>query len=267
MRKYLAFFKMNFIKTLQYRTAALAGIITQFLWGALSILLYKAFYDSNPSAFPMDFQAFSSYIWLRQSLLALYHIWYMESEIMQMISNGNISYELCRPTDLYHMWFSRTLAKRLASVCLRFFPVILVASFLPKPYGIVLPHSLKAILLFIISSIFSVILVVAFTMLIYISVFYILNPLGIRLLIVALTEILTGTIIPLPFLPDKLQFVIELLPFASMENLPFRIYSGDISGYEAYARIALQAFWVFAFLWFGKKLMTNALKKVVVQGG
>ena len=39
---------------LQYRAAALAGIVTQFAWGFLEILMFRAFYRADASAFPMD---------------------------------------------------------------------------------------------------------------------------------------------------------------------------------------------------------------------
>ena len=43
MKKYLSFFRLRFITGLQYRTAALAGIATQFFWGAMEILTFRAF--------------------------------------------------------------------------------------------------------------------------------------------------------------------------------------------------------------------------------
>ncbi|MGB4658505.1 MAG: hypothetical protein WBI07_04945, partial [Mobilitalea sp.] len=71
-KKYYSYFRMRFIAGLQYRAAALAGIATQFAWGFLTILMYKAFYEVNPEAFPMKFEALSSYIWLQQAFLAMY---------------------------------------------------------------------------------------------------------------------------------------------------------------------------------------------------
>ena len=35
---------------------------------------------------------------------------------------------------------------------------------------------------------------------------------------------------PLPFMPEVVQRVLKVLPFAAMQNVPFRIYSGDLSG-------------------------------------
>ena len=57
MRKYLAFFRLRFSMGLQYRAAAVAGIVTQFFWGAMELLAFRAFYQADPGAFPMSFQA------------------------------------------------------------------------------------------------------------------------------------------------------------------------------------------------------------------
>lgn len=69
-KKYISFFRLRFAVGLQYRSAALAGIFTQFMWGVM--------------------------------------------EIFDAITNGTIAYELIRPIDIYHMWFSRSMALRMA---------------------------------------------------------------------------------------------------------------------------------------------------------
>ncbi|AGI39710.1 hypothetical protein Clst_1656 [Thermoclostridium stercorarium subsp. stercorarium DSM 8532] len=35
MKKYISFFRIRFINGLQYRSAAYAGIMTQFAWGSM----------------------------------------------------------------------------------------------------------------------------------------------------------------------------------------------------------------------------------------
>ena len=67
--KYLSFFRLRFAMGLQYRTAALAGIVTQFVWGFMEIMIFKAFYRADAASFPMSFQATVSYIWLQQAFL------------------------------------------------------------------------------------------------------------------------------------------------------------------------------------------------------
>ena len=81
---------------------------TQFFWGFMYLLLYKAFYAANPQSFPMNFDQLSSYIWLMQGLIMLVFIWFWDNDLFQAIENGNIAYELTRPVDIYKMWFAKT---------------------------------------------------------------------------------------------------------------------------------------------------------------
>jgi ABC-2 type transport system permease protein len=266
-QKYISFFRIRFVAGLQYRAAALAGIVTQFVWGALELLMFRAFYEADPAAFPMTREALSSYIWLQQALLALFMTWFLENDIFNTITEGGIAYELCRPADLYDMWFFRSMANRLSKAILRSFPILIFASFLPMPYGMRLPVNLTASLWFFITVILGFLVVVAFCMLVYIATFFTFSPVGVRMVAISVVEFFSGAVIPLPFLPDGFRQFVELLPFASMQNVPLRIYSGDINGLEIYARAGLQLFWLIVLVGFGKWLTAVALNRVVVQGG
>lgn len=267
MKKYLSFFKIRFIAGLQYRSAALAGISTQFAWGGMTVLMFWAFYQNGGNSFPMTFPELSSYIWLQQAFLAMFMAWYFDNEIFDSIVSGNIAYELCRPCDIYSMWFVKNMAVRLSRMMLRCLPILLVAAFLPEPFNISLPPSLLSGALFLISVILGFLVLIAFSMLIYISAFHTVSAMGLRILAVSVIEFFTGGVIPIPFFPQWLQPLMYALPFASMQNTPFLIYTGYISGHEALKGIALQSVWL-AVLWLlGRALMKNALKKVTVQGG
>jgi len=267
MQKYVSFFRLRFLYGLQYRAAALAGIVTQFAWGALEILMFTAFYEADPSAFPMKFQELSSYIWMQQAFLALYMTWLLENEIFQAIQKGDIAYELCRPVNLYTMWFVRSTANRLSKAILRCFPILFIGILLPKPYGFTLPKDIATFFLFLITLLLALLVVVAFCMLIYVSAFYTVSAAGIRLLAVALVEFFSGAVIPLPFFPDSIRWIFELLPFGSMQNVPLRVYSGNLQGASLLRAIVLQVFWCIVLTYSGKVLMNKALKRVVVQGG
>ncbi len=136
MKKYLSFFRLRFLMGLQYRAAALGGIATQFVWGFMEIMIFRAFYRADAAAFPMSLCATASYIWLQQAFLALFATWMMEKDVFDSIVNGNIAYELCRPVSIYNMWFSRSMATRLSRAVLRCFPILAIAIFVPQPYGI-----------------------------------------------------------------------------------------------------------------------------------
>ena len=134
MRKYWSFFRIRFIAGLQYRAAALAGICTQFFWGTMTLLLYRAFYQNGGSAFPMTFPELSCYIWLQQASLGMFMAWSFDEDIFSGILSGGVSYELCRPADLYAMWFTKNMALRMSRTALRCLPILLVAAFLPEPF-------------------------------------------------------------------------------------------------------------------------------------
>ena len=267
MKKYISFFKIRFSMGLQYRTAALAGVVTQFAWGFMEIMIFKAFYEADAAAFPMTLSATASYIWLQQAFLAFFAAWMMENEIFDSVVNGNIAYEMCRPIRIYNMWFSRSLANRISRAVLRCFPILLVAAFVPAPYGIAAPASVMHFVIFLITLILGLLVTIAFCMLVYGLTFFTISPQGLRMVFVSMVEFFAGAVIPIPFFPEKLQKVLELLPFASMQNVALRIYSGSMTGPQMQKTILIQIFWLVALVLIGSALCRFAEKKVTVQGG
>lgn len=267
MKKYRSLFRIRFIYGLQYRAAALAGIVTQFAFGFLFILMYSAFYREDPSVFPMEFPQLTSYIWLQQALISLFAAWMHDSEILTVVSSGNISYELVRPVDLYRVWFTRSLALRFSRMVLRCFPILLICFILPAPYALSAPVTVLSFFLFLVTAVLGCLVAVAMSMLIYIAVLRMISGKGIQIMAVVLLEFLSGAVIPLPFFPEGFRQVAELLPFAYIQNLPLRIYSGSVAGGELIWGIWMQILWLILLILAGKIWMGRSLKKVVIQGG
>jgi ABC-2 type transport system permease protein len=267
MRTYLSLIKMRFINGLQYRAAAIAGIVTQFGFGFMFISQYLAFYSSNPSAFPMEITQIVSYIWVQQAFIMVFMTWFFEGDIFSAITSGGIAYDLSRPIDLYGKWYCQCVASRLSKTLLRCFPILIIALLLPNPYKLILPPNAVQFLLFLISSFLTLGVVVSFGMLIYIATFYTMSPVGVRIIGAVLADFMAGSIVPIPFFPNGFRQIAELLPFAAMQNMPLRIYSGNISGIEAFWGILLQIFWLVALTVGGRLWMGKTLNKVIVQGG
>lgn len=267
MKKYLSFFRLRFAMGLQYRTAAMAGVVTQYVWGFMEIMVFRAFYRTDAGAFPMSFSATASYIWLQQAFFTLFAAWLMENEIFDAIVNGNIAYEMCRPVDIYNMWYSRSIANRMSKAVLRCFPVLIVAVLLPRPYGLTAPASPGHFVLFLATLALGLAVVVSFSMLVYVLTFFTISPQGLRIMFVSTVEFFSGAVIPLPFFPEGMQRIMELLPFASMQNVALRIYSGSMSAAEVKRAVLLQIFWLAAITMAGKLLCRVAEKRVTVQGG
>lgn len=267
MRSYLSFFRMQLIKGLQYRTAAWAGVFTQFFWGFMEIQLYRALYAAHAERFPMALGSVVCYIWLRQAFLALFNTWSYEHELFDMILSGSVAYELCRPVGVYGMWFVRNAALRVSRAALRCGPILVVAALLPAPWGLRLPAGWGAFGAFLLSMLLTLGVTTAFTLIVYFSCFYTLSSEGLRSILSPVTEFLSGSIVPLPFMPAWLAGILRYSPFGAMLNAPLRIYSGDIAGGALCEALLLQAFWLVALGLFGWLLQHRGIRRLCLQGG
>lgn len=267
MRLYLAVFKLRLIYGMQYRAAALAGVATQFFWGFISIMVFEAFYEYAANKPPISLKELITYIWLQQAFLAFIMLWFRDNELFDLITSGNIAYELCRPTGLYGFWYAKLLAQRVSSALLRCYPILVVAFFLPKPYNMSLSPNLITLILFLVTLLLGLFILVAISMLMYISVFVTLSPTGSLLIFAVLGEFFAGLIIPVPLMPLWLQKIAFVLPFRWTADFPFRVYSGHIPQHEVIIGIIIQLLYLIILVWLGKMALNGALRRVVVQGG
>jgi len=232
------------------------------------IMVYRAFYAmADGASMPMSLPQIVTYIWLQQAFLTFIMLWHRDNELFQLITTGNIAYELCRPTDLYTFWYAKLLAQRLSSALLRCSPILIFAWFLPSPYELSPPPDLSALILFVVSLLLGLLVLVSISMFIYISVFYTMSPVGSLLMFNVVGEFLAGMVIPVPLMPDWLQRIVVVLPFRWTADFPFRVFSGHIGYHEALSGIMVQLVWLICLILLGKLAMRRALTRVVVQGG
>jgi len=269
-RPYTAIVSARFRMLLQYRAAAIAGVWTQIFFGCVLIMIYEAFYRSATAAVqPMTFAQLVTYVWLGQALLALLP-WNVDSELRAMIRSGAVAYELCRPVDLYGLWFARAVAQRAAPTLLRALPMAVFAVFVLPWVGLgewrlAAPASPAAAAGFAAALVATLALGAAMSALINISLMWTIAGDGVVALIVAAVSLLSGLMIPLPLFPDWAQTVLRWLPFASLFDLPFRLYNGQLDA--ALPVLARQLGWTAALVVLGRWLLARGLRRVVVQGG
>lgn len=267
MKKFYMFFKLRFATGLQYRMASVTALTTQLIWGLMECLAYKAIAEASGGNLPMNYSSIVTYIWLKQALLVLFNTWAADNDLFAMILNGDISYELCRPVSIYSMWFSRTTGARTAEAIMRCIPILLCAFLMPKTYRMTLPVNSVSFLLFLFTLFLALGITVAFCMIVYMLSFFTISPQGWRMVLTGAVNFLSGNIIPLPFFPKKYLSLLEWLPFAYMQNVPFRIYSGELAHGEMHQCIFKQIFWLVTLMFLGIFLWKQAEKRIVIQGG
>lgn len=248
MKKYLTFFRLRFATGVQYRMASIMALTTQLIWGLMECLAFRAIAQASGGQMKMEYQAIVSYIWLKEAFLALFNTWAADNELFTMIRNGDIAYELCRPVSVYSMWFARITGGRCSEALLRCVPVLCCAFLMPSSYRMGLPVSVGAFFLFLLTMLLGMGVTIAFCMVVYMLCFFTIAPQGWRMVLTGAVDLLSGNLIPLPFFPQRYLRLAELLPFAYMQNVPFRIYCGDLTGEAVLPMIGKQIFWLLTLI-------------------
>jgi ABC-2 type transport system permease protein len=271
LRPYRAILSARVRMLLQYRAAALAGLWTQIFFGLVLLMIYDAFYGSTTVRQPMTFAEIVSYVWLGQALLAMLP-WNADAEIRAMVRSGAVAYELCRPIDLYSLWYARALAWRTAPTILRAVPMCLIAAVILPLIGLgewrlASPPSVGSAIAFGATLVCTLLLGCALTTLINITLLWTISGEGAVILLTALVTFLSGMIVPLPLFPEWAQPIVQALPFAGLVDLPFRVFTGHIPPAAAVSVLQHQIFWTVALVLFGRWVLSKGVRRVVVQGG
>jgi len=263
MKPIRAIFGARFRGLLQYRTAAVAGLTTQFFWGLIRIMIFDAFYRSTTVHQPMEYSQVVAYIWLGQAFFALLPQW-MDPEIQESLKTGTVAYEMLRPVGLYELWFARNLASRTAPVVLRATPMLIVAVLF---LGMGLPVSWTAGMAFAVAMLGAALLSAALATLMTTTLLWTVSGEGAWHILSLCMWLFSGTLLPLPFFPDWLQPFINALPFRGLMDVPFRIWSGNIPPSAIIPNLISVFCWIAVIIGLGRFLVHRGTGKLVVQGG
>ena len=265
---YLSYFKIKFLNEIQYKIAAIAGILTQFAFAGMYIMLYTAFLKEG-SVSDYTIPQMSTYIWLQQAFYSLFNLWALDNDAVEECRTGNIAMELVKPVDLYSIWHAKTLGKKIAMASLRALPIILICS-MPclGQYKLMAPANVGTLIASIITLILTTFLILAYIMILYICIMKTMIPQGLKTTFALILGFGAGELIPIPFMPEAVVKILKLTPFYYMQNVTFNIYNGYISNpIEIIKIIIIQLVWIGIFTIIGRKMLNKQISKVVVQGG
>lgn len=271
-RPYAAAFSSRFLQMLQYRSAALAGFVTQCWWGGIKVMVLAAFYAGGQGgATAMPLAHAITYTWIAQGLLALLP-WGGDPEVAQAVRTGAVAYDRLRPVDAYAFWFARTAGWIAARVLPR---VALMLGFsaiaLPLAghgeWGWQPPAGALAGALFAASLLLALWLSTALVMLLNVAATAALDARGINAFAVPAVVVLSGNLLPLALMPDAWQAALLVQPLAGLLDIPVRLYFGRLAGWDALGGLALQAFWVAALVTLGRVALARTLARLDIQGG
>ena len=265
MKSYLGIFKMSFKGELQYRAKAISGMATQIFWAFMYIYLYTAFMGGKMID-GFSLQQMTSYVWLGQAFL-VFRFLDLPKNCAHEIENGNVCYKFVRPINLYNQWFAEYFGNKLSATILRSAPLIAIAFLMPKTHRLMLPVSFEAFVLFWIAVLLGFLMTTAISMIIVYLTFKTLSARGTVTICNTVCGLLGGLYIPLVFMPEGVQKILNYLPFRYSLDIPARIYIGNLAPAEAIPFILLGFVWLVVLVLIGKLLLKRAGNNAVIQGG
>ncbi|MBP5624119.1 MAG: ABC-2 family transporter protein [Lachnospiraceae bacterium] len=263
MRAYFTVFKMRLRMELQYRGAMIGGIACQVFFGLILVALYRALYEGKPQAIPIEHVA--TYVWLQQSFFRM--LVASDPDLLDKIRSGDISYDMCRPVDMYGFYYVRIMAQKLMGSLMRGIPMLVFAALLPKGWGIVLPNSVPGLLAGVMALVIGLLCMCALENITMAFTMRTLDPRGIQAMLNLLMVTFSGNLLPLTLFPDSWQKVIKVLPYSQLLDAPIRLYTGEYPVSEAFKIITIQLLWTLVLGAFGMYLWGRNKKRMIVQGG
>ncbi len=259
---YLAYFKKSFLNRSAYRFDHLMGILSTCLRMFIFWEIYKALYGGRQQVDGITMSMVTTNFILSMGMEAAF---YVDDFFMpHRINNGSITTELLRPMSFKGRMIAENMGNAAFNLCFRFVPAFVIACFL---IGIQLPAGPQMLALFLVSGLlgYGVLWTISFT--VQMLAFWLINVWSVVTIKNVFINVLSGTMIPLWFMPHWMEGVLNVTPFSSIYFTPVQIYLGQLTYGEIALKCGVQIFWIALLYLIGDVLWRLGQKKLVVQGG
>ena len=263
MRLYYEIARRSFRRATTYRSAYIAGTLTNAFFGALRSFLYIALYGAGGAVAGFTQQDAISYTWVTQALISIGAGWVFSRDLMISIRTGDVIADLSRPWNFYGYWLSQSLGERGFNLLVRGTLTYLLGVLY---FGAYIPVPAEA-LAFALSIGLALLLSFAFSFIVNLSAFWLLETGGVTMIANIMLSFFSGFLLPIAFFPPALAAVARALPFQSITGVPAQIFLGQLRGPALAQALFIQVLWAIALIGLGLLLVRAAVRKVVIQGG
>lgn len=184
--------------------------------------------------------------------------------MLTLINKGTIICELLRPIDLRKRIIAENIGCLLYRLIVNFIPAIGIAVFYVE---ICKPANVLYLFLFLISVVLGIAILWSISLIVQMLSFWIINVWSISTIKNVLINILSGSVVPIWFMPDILKRIISLTPFEAIYYIPLQIYLGFIGLETIWFYYLKQVCWLVLSILVGNILWEQGKKRIVMQGG
>jgi ABC-2 type transport system permease protein len=263
MRLYYEIALRSFHRATTYRSAYIAGTLTNAFFGALRSFVYIALYGAGGVVAGFTLQDAISYTWVTQALISIGAGWIFSRELMTSIRTGDVITDLSRPWNFYGYWLSQSVGERGFNLLARGSVTYLIGVLYFRAH---VPSAAEA-LAFATAVGLAIILSFAFSFMVNMTAFWLLEIAGVTMIANIMLSFFSGFLLPIAFFPPPLAAIARALPFQAITGLPAQIFLGQIRGAALAQALLIQLIWTIVLVGAGLLMLRAAVKKVVIQGG
>lgn len=262
MRLYLEVARRTYARIATYRSATVAGVFTNTVFGFLLAYVLLAVFRERADVGGFSATDAVTFTFVAQGLLMPMGL-FGQTEIADRITTGDVIVDLQRPYDHQAWWAAVDVGKAAYYLVFRGIPPFVAGAMV---FHLRLPSPAVA-LAFLVSVVLGIAVAFAWRYLLQLSAFWLLDVRGSNQLGWLVAQFLCGAFVPIVFFPGWLEGLCRALPFASMLQVPVEVWLGRHRGADLLAAWMVQLLWAAALLGLGRVVMARAVRRVVVQGG
>lgn len=263
LKKYFAIVKAVMENNLAYIGATYVGIIFSVFQVVLMYYLWKIIFSNQDVIEGMTFSQMTTYI-IISKVLSLQFSYGIDVKISDDIYNGSIIQDLLLPINykVYLLWHK--LGETLFFFLFRY-PLILIISI--SFIGFSTPSNFSNFILFFIFLVLSAILLYYIEFIVGLIAIFTLNKYSVRTIKEGILLFFSGALIPLQFLPDSIERIVNIMPFKYIISVPANTYLGLIDNKSIILTIVLELLWIIILFIVSNAFYRYSMKKIIIQGG
>ncbi len=260
---YIYFAKMKLMTSVVYRFEFFASIIASGMVMFSTVFMWRTVYHAVTVVDGFNVDQMITYSILSTILGMVFNVT-VEDAIYERVMQGDIAIDFIRPTNMILCYLAEDIGSSTGILLTRCAPMLLFISIF---FYVPTPANGVAFLLFIISTVLSFSII--WIMDAIIGVMHIkMGDLGsLAFAKDCIVLLLSGSIIPIWFLPEKIRLVLSFLPFQYTYQTPLGIYIGKYMPYEALSAMLVQCIWICILLYVLIAVWEKTSKNVLAQGG
>ncbi|MDE7179117.1 MAG: ABC-2 family transporter protein [Lachnospiraceae bacterium] len=259
---YFAFAKKSFLGRSAYRFDHFMGILNTILRIFIFWEIYRALYGGRAEVDGVTITMVATNFILSLGLDSVFCV--NDYYLPNRIQDGSIATEMLLPVNFHGRMLADNLGNALFQLLFHFVPAVAISVIF---IGIAAPADPLMLILFFLSALFGYGVLWTISFVAQMLSFWLINVWSIMTIKNVFINVLSGSMIPLWFMPDWMSGIIRFTPFSSIYFTPVQIYLGQLSLSEILQGFLIQLFWIVFLFSAGMFLWKKGQKKLVVQGG